>query len=142
MLLHSFFLLLAVRLVSFASGQPHTDLQGAHDAAVLARQVISDAGIGTILTIMDDEYLPGFDGHPFGMMEWYSGDYFNNGDLLLYMSNLQMSVKNILRRPTRVSFAVRALKEYDNPKWGNTSSPIQLPRLSLLGEISLLPPDK
>lgn len=29
-------------------------------------------------------------GYPFGIMEYYNENYFNNGNLLLYMSDLQV----------------------------------------------------
>lgn len=32
-------------------------------------------------------------GYPFGIMEYYNENYFNNGNLLLYMSDLQVRAK-------------------------------------------------
>lgn len=44
--------------------------------------------------------------------------------------------------PSKVGFTIRALKEYDNPKMGNETTPVQSPRLTLLGEIAPIPPSQ
>ena len=44
--------------------------------------------------------------------------------------------------PSKVGFTIRALKEYDNPKMGNDTTPVQSPRLTLLGDIAPVPPSQ
>lgn len=93
-------------------------------------------------------------------MEYYSGDWSDKGNLLLFMSDLQviymkneskpmlncrgfkMSARNMQHEPSKVGFTIRALKEYDNPKMGNETTPVQSPRLTLLGDIAPIPPDQ
>ncbi|KAI8143381.1 hypothetical protein BJV82DRAFT_578587 [Fennellomyces sp. T-0311] len=104
--------------------------QTVREASQYARQVVSDAGVGTFLTHMHDT-LEG------------SGDCTDHpGDLLLYMSELQMSVRNMHHNPDRVAFTVRALQVYDNPKMGNGSSIVELPRLTLFGAMEPIPASK
>ncbi|ORE10836.1 hypothetical protein BCV72DRAFT_301586 [Rhizopus microsporus var. microsporus] len=109
-------------------------------AAKLARQVLKDEGIGTIMTIMDNSSELG--GYPFGIMEYYSEQCFDNGNLLLYMSDLQLSAKNMHHHPTRLSFTVRATKEYNKPIFGNKTTPVEQPRFTLFGSVSIVPDDK
>lgn len=85
-------------------------------AASLARKVVSDAGSkkevyieysvvgkhvdlyyffrfagrGTILTLMDESVSSEFNGYPFGIMEYYSDKCSDDGNLLLFMSDLQV----------------------------------------------------
>lgn len=40
------------------------------------------------MTLMENE--SDLNGYPFGIMEYYNENYFNNGNLLLYMSDLQV----------------------------------------------------
>ncbi|KAI8371537.1 pyridoxamine 5'-phosphate oxidase-domain-containing protein [Radiomyces spectabilis] len=127
-------------MASLAYALPHgcVDTQQSVDAAAkLARTVISDTGIGTIMTLMDGSINPDFEGHPFGLMEYYNGDCYKNGDLLLFMSDLQMNARNAREQPNKVSFTVRALKDY-NPSWGNRSTPVEQPRVAMMGEIKLV----
>lgn len=74
------------------------------------------AGIGTILTLVDESIQPnvggmvdrGIDvssshmmsiiGHPFGIMEYYSGDWSDKGNLLLFMSDLQVNLLGVVER--------------------------------------------
>ncbi|CDH50873.1 hypothetical protein RO3G_06938 [Lichtheimia corymbifera JMRC:FSU:9682] len=133
-------LLLAFATVIFCS--PLHSGQTVNEAAELARRVVKDAGIGTILTLVDESIQPNVGGHPFGIMEYYSGDWSDKGNLLLFMSDLQMSARNMQHEPSKVGFTIRALKEYDNPKMGNETTPVQSPRLTLLGEIAPIPPSQ
>ncbi|KAI7850837.1 hypothetical protein BDC45DRAFT_429573, partial [Circinella umbellata] len=113
-------------------------LQSVKEAAILARRIVKDAGVGTFLTKMQE---PGIleEGYPFGIMEYYSSDCTDHlqqpGDLLLYMSDLQMSVRNMHHDLDHVAFTIRALNVYDNPKLGNGSSLVESPRLTLFGNI-------
>ena len=96
-------------------------------------------------------------GYPFGIMEYYNENYFNNGNLLLYMSDLQvrakkkkrmqytsnsflkkLSAKNMHQHPNRLSFSIRATKEYNKPLYGNSTTPVEQPRFTLFGYVTLL----
>ncbi|KAI9496520.1 pyridoxamine 5'-phosphate oxidase-domain-containing protein [Zychaea mexicana] len=132
--------MLLLLLVSLAATMTPVAMasQTVSEAARFARQVVSDAGVGTFLTKMQEPMFE--EGYPFGIMEYYSGDCTDQpGDLLLYMSDLQMSVRNMRHDPDHVAFTVRSLKVYDNPKMGNGSSLVELPRLTLFGSIEPLP---
>lgn len=48
-------------------------------------------GRGHILTLMDDSVSNEFSEFPFGIMEYYSDKCTPNGNLLLFMSDLQVS---------------------------------------------------
>ncbi|RUS15522.1 pyridoxamine 5'-phosphate oxidase-domain-containing protein [Endogone sp. FLAS-F59071] len=98
------------------------------DAARIARELVSDMSIGTLMTVMDDTINHGFGGYPFGIMEYYADTCPSSGDLLLLMSHLQINVRNMHHNP-RVTFTIRQL---DN---NTTSSPMASPRVTLLGEI-------
>lgn len=50
-------------------------------------------GRGHILTLMDESVSKEFSGFPFGIMEYYSDKCTPNGNLLLFMSDLQVSCK-------------------------------------------------
>ncbi|KAI8982037.1 pyridoxamine 5'-phosphate oxidase-domain-containing protein [Mycotypha africana] len=112
--------------------------QSVEDAAKLARQVLSDAGRGHIVTLMDETVSEEFGGFPFGIMEYYSDKCMSNGNLLLFMSDLQMSARNMHKNMDKVSFTVTALKDY-NPGWGNHTTPVEQPRFTLFGNITRLP---
>jgi hypothetical protein len=43
-----------------------------------------------MLTVMNESVSSEFSGFPFGTMEYFTDKCTNNGDLLLYMSNLQV----------------------------------------------------
>lgn len=82
--------------------------QTKEQAAQLCRQVVSDSGStlffilvfciifmpvlgrGHILTLTDESVSPEFAGFPFGIMEYYSDKCTNNGNLILFMSDLQV----------------------------------------------------
>ncbi|KAG1057154.1 hypothetical protein G6F46_002411 [Rhizopus delemar] len=113
-----------------------SEFQSVQTAAKLARQVLKDAGIGTIMTLMENE--SDLNGYPFGIMEYYNENYFNNGNLLLYMSDLQLSAKNMHQHPNRLSFSIRATKEYNKPLYGNSTTPVEQPRFTLFGYVTLL----
>ncbi|KAI8640772.1 hypothetical protein BD408DRAFT_347348, partial [Parasitella parasitica] len=49
-------------------------------------------GRGRILTLTDDSVYSDFAGFPFDIMEYYNNECTDNGDLLLYMSDLQVTV--------------------------------------------------
>lgn len=91
--------------------QPTAEVyQSQQVAASLARKVVSDAGMlytvleevwilslfsdhvgrGTILTLMDESVSSEFSGYPFGIMEYYSDKCSDDGNLLLFMSDLQV----------------------------------------------------
>ncbi|KAF7726606.1 hypothetical protein EC973_008570 [Apophysomyces ossiformis] len=52
-----------------------------------------------------------------------------------------MNIRNLHNGPNRVSFSVRALKDY-NPKVHNRTSRIEQPRFTLLGEVEPVPHHK
>ncbi|CAO3622104.1 unnamed protein product [Mucor hiemalis] len=119
--------------------QPTAEVyQSQQVAASLARKVVSDAGRGTILTLMDESVSSEFSGYPFGIMEYYSDKCSDDGNLLLFMSDLQMSARNMHRNSKKVAFSVNSLKDY-NPSWGNHSTPVEQPRFTLFGEIRSIP---
>ncbi|KAG0186279.1 hypothetical protein DFQ28_008078 [Apophysomyces sp. BC1034] len=132
MLLSCFWTFILLHLAAAAE----TLWQDVDTAARIARQVVNDAGIGTMHTLMDDKINPGFGGYPFGVMEYYSGKCSDVGDLLVFMSDLQMNIRNLHNGPNKVSFSIRALKNY------NRTTPIEQPRLTLLGEIESVPHEK
>ncbi|KAI9282565.1 pyridoxamine 5'-phosphate oxidase-domain-containing protein [Sporodiniella umbellata] len=113
----------------------NSNFQPVEKAATLARQVVRDAGIGTIVTIMNDQ--SDMKGYPFGIMEYYSDRCFDNGNLLFYMSDLQLSAKNMHQHQDRLSFSIRATKDY-NPSFGNVSTPVEQPRFTLFGKTTRL----
>ncbi|KAI9359113.1 pyridoxamine 5'-phosphate oxidase-domain-containing protein [Pilaira anomala] len=119
-------------------GQPVNSLQSVQVAAQLARRIVSDAGRGTILTLMHGTE---FDGFPFGIMEYYSDKCNDNGNLLLFMSDLQLSAKNMHGNSKKIGFTINALKDY-NPSYGNHSTPVQQPRFTLFGNIKSVPESK
>lgn len=49
------------------------------------------SGRGTILTLMDESVSSEFSGFPFGIMEYYSDKCSDDGNLLLFMSDLQVT---------------------------------------------------
>ncbi|KAI7870031.1 pyridoxamine 5'-phosphate oxidase-domain-containing protein [Spinellus fusiger] len=112
-----------------------TTYQDVSDAAKLARQVVRDASLGTLATIAHSNLNNNYTGYPFSIMEYYSVECSRVGDPILFMSDLQVNTRNMLYKPS-VSLAVRALKDYHR---GNSPSPIQQPRLSLLGQVEKLP---
>ncbi|KAI8086486.1 pyridoxamine 5'-phosphate oxidase-domain-containing protein [Halteromyces radiatus] len=109
-------------------------------AAAMARRLVKDTGIGSMLTLMDADVNEEFQGFPFGLMEYYADGCTeqDNGDLLLFMSDLQMNARNARHAEQKVGFTIRALKEYNDPI-GNISTPVQQPRLTLVGEVDHLP---
>ncbi|CEP18236.1 hypothetical protein [Parasitella parasitica] len=122
-------------------------LQSIETAAKLARKIVSDAekkneaGRGHILTTMDESVSEEFRGFPFGIMEYYSDKCTPNGNLLLFMSDLQMSARNMHRHMDKVAFTVTSLQDY-NPGWHNQSTPVQQPRFTLFGSIERVPESK
>lgn len=48
-------------------------------------------GHGRILILTDDSVYSDFTGFPFDIMEYYSNECTDNGDLLLYMSDLHVT---------------------------------------------------
>lgn len=50
------------------------------------------AGSGRILYLTDDSVSSDFAGFPFDIMEYYSNECTDNGNSLLYMSDLQVTV--------------------------------------------------
>ncbi|KAI8646860.1 hypothetical protein BD408DRAFT_335823 [Parasitella parasitica] len=122
-------------VVNVLSQENRVDTQQSIEAAAkLARKVVSDAGRGHILTIMDESVSNEFSGFPFGIMEYYSDKCTRNGNLLLFMSDLQMSARNMHRSMDKVAFTVTSLQDY-NPGWHNRSTPVQQPRFTLFGNI-------
>ncbi|ORZ12679.1 pyridoxamine 5'-phosphate oxidase-domain-containing protein [Absidia repens] len=109
-------------------------------AASLARQVVEDTGLGTMLTLVDSSVNEDFEGFPFGLMEYYADGCTaeDNGDLLLFMSNLQINSRNAQHQRQKIGFTIRSLKEINQPI-GNTSTPVQQPRFTLLGELVQMP---
>ncbi|CAO3613247.1 unnamed protein product [Cunninghamella blakesleeana] len=116
--------------------------QTVETAAQFARQLVKDAGIGTIMTLFDKNISNDLEGYPFGLMEYYAETCeSDNGDLLLFMSDLQMNSRNAKKNHDQVSFTIRSLKEY-NPPMGDHSTPVQQPRFNLFGKLNLLPDSK
>ncbi|CAO3642741.1 unnamed protein product [Cunninghamella echinulata] len=113
--------------------------QTIYDAAKFARLVVKDAGMGTMLTLFDKFISNELQGYPFGLMEYYAEDCSSeNGDLLLFMSDLQMNSRNAKQNHDQVSFTIRSLQEYNKPI-GNHSTPVQQPRFNLFGSLKALP---
>ncbi|KAI7868675.1 pyridoxamine 5'-phosphate oxidase-domain-containing protein [Mucor mucedo] len=140
MLLLNYAVLFSLLLI-VVTAQPVNTLQSIQVAAQLARKIVSDAGRGTILTLMDESVSPEFSGFPFGIMEYYSDKCSEDGNLLLFMSDLQMSARNMHQDSERVGFTVNALKDY-NPYFGNHSTPVQQPRFTLFGKMERVPESK
>ncbi|KAL0142644.1 pyridoxamine 5'-phosphate oxidase-domain-containing protein [Mucor lusitanicus] len=138
-----FFCILCHLLVAIAwckNDQAHT-LQSIEAAAKLTRKIVSDAGRGHILTLMDESVSKEFSGFPFGIMEYYSDKCTPNGNLLLFMSDLQMSARNMHKDSEKVAFTITALHDY-NPGWNNHSTPVQQPRFTMFGRIERVPESK
>ncbi|SAM03378.1 hypothetical protein [Absidia glauca] len=136
--MYSLFIIVCIVLVSLTS-LCKSD-QDVNAAAALARQVVQDSGIGTMLTLVDSSVNDQFEGYPFGLMEYYAEgcDNVDSGDLLLFMSDLQINARNAHHQNQKVGFTIRALKDYNKP-FGNQSTPVQQPRFTLLGELVQMP---
>ncbi|OBZ84842.1 Protein CREG1 [Choanephora cucurbitarum] len=114
-------------------------LQSVETAAQLARRVVSDAGRGHIVTLMDASVSSDLSGYPFAIMEYYSDECTKDtGNLLLFMSDLQLSARNMHHNANQMSFTITALKDY-NRFYGNQSTPVQQPRFTLFGHVSRVP---
>ncbi|KAI9475496.1 MAG: pyridoxamine 5'-phosphate oxidase-domain-containing protein [Benjaminiella poitrasii] len=134
-------------LTSIVSSNPNevvfeTTYQTVEKAAELCRKIVSDSGRGHILTLMDKSVSEEFEGFPFGIMEYYSDKCTPNGNLLLFMSSLQMSARNMHHHMDKVGFTVTALKDYNKPFGNHPSTPVQQPRFTLLGNITKVPESK
>ncbi|OZJ02036.1 hypothetical protein BZG36_05078 [Bifiguratus adelaidae] len=68
------------------------------EAASIARRLVRDEGIGTLMSITNGANVEGFDGFPFGSMDYFSDSCPSTGDL--------MNIKNY-KYDRRVSFTVR-----------------------------------
>ncbi|KAI9269311.1 hypothetical protein BDA99DRAFT_348087 [Phascolomyces articulosus] len=142
-MIRKYIVIILLLFIVFMTNNIVYSTQTVREAAALTRQIVKDAGVGTFLTKMQEPMLA--EGYPFGIMEYYSEgctDQQQSGDLLLYMSDLQMSVRNMKHDPDHAAFTIRALKLYDNPKMGNGSSLVESPRFTLFGAIELLPKSK
>ncbi|KAI8353200.1 pyridoxamine 5'-phosphate oxidase-domain-containing protein [Blakeslea trispora] len=113
--------------------------QSVETAAQLARRIVSDAGRGHIVTLMDTSVSNDLDGYPFAIMEYYSDKCTKDtGNLLLFMSDLQLSARNMHHNANQMSFTITALKDY-NRFYGNQSTPVQQPRFTLFGHVTRVP---
>ncbi|KAK9762033.1 hypothetical protein K7432_012607 [Basidiobolus ranarum] len=97
----------------------------AEEAAVLARQMVRDYGIGTLITSYPD-------GQPFGTMDYFSDDCGRTGNPIFLMSTLQISVQNLDTSP-RGAFAIQM--QLPNPR----QSPMPHARFTLMGEVKKIP---
>ncbi|KAI8335850.1 pyridoxamine 5'-phosphate oxidase-domain-containing protein [Chlamydoabsidia padenii] len=133
--LHIYLLFILASLIHLCKSD-----QGVSAAASLARQVLKDTGIGTMLTLMDPSVNDQFKNYPFGLMEYYAEGcaHIDSGDLLLFMSDLQINARNAHHQNQKVGFTIRALKDYNVP-FGNISTPVQQPRFTLSGELIEMP---
>ncbi|KAI7900915.1 pyridoxamine 5'-phosphate oxidase-domain-containing protein [Cokeromyces recurvatus] len=113
--------------------------QSIEKAAKLCRRVLSDSGRGHLLTLMDKSISEELDGYPFGIMEYYSDKCTPHGNLLLYLSDLQLSTRNMHYQMNKVAFTITALKDYNEPY---PTTPIQQPRFTLFGNITRVPKSK
>jgi hypothetical protein len=87
----------AIPLVSSSVGESEAF------AARQARQIVQETGmamlyIGTLVTVMDSSVNRDFESIPFGIMEYYADR--GNGDLLLLMSDLQVSWAHAIELPS------------------------------------------
>jgi len=100
-----------------------TTLETVHDAARLARQLVHDTGVGTLMTTMASTE---FAGHPFGLMDYYADECSSTGDVILLISGLQINARNFAK-DNRVTLSIRSLQ--------GEGSPMAEKRVALLGEI-------
>ncbi|KAI8078212.1 uncharacterized protein B0P05DRAFT_542951 [Gilbertella persicaria] len=116
--------------------------QSVEAAAHLTRRIVADSGRGHILTLMDSSVSNELSGFPFGIMEYYSVECTKEtGNLLLFMSDLQLSARNMHQNPDQMAFTITALKDY-NVYYGNRSTPVQQPRFTLFGHTTRIPESK
>ncbi|KAF9946830.1 hypothetical protein BGZ65_009359, partial [Modicella reniformis] len=102
-------------------------------AAGLARNLVKNTGIGTLMSVMSASHRDGeLEGYPFGSMDFYVDDCDASGTPLLLLSHLQINVQNA-RADNRISLAIRKL-----PAEGERSSPMADPRVTLHGRLVLL----
>ncbi|KAG0367773.1 pyridoxamine 5'-phosphate oxidase-domain-containing protein [Gamsiella multidivaricata] len=99
-------------------------------AAGLARNLVKNTGVGTLMTVMNADKKDGtLEGYPFGSMDYYVDDCETPGTPLMLLSHLQINVQNA-KSLNRVSLAIRKL-----PVEGERGNPMIDPRLTLLGHL-------
>ncbi|KAF9579758.1 hypothetical protein BGW38_003858 [Lunasporangiospora selenospora] len=134
-------------LSTFALARPTTGCHGDSgvravgetrgQAAGLARDLIKNTGVGTLMSIMNAEQHGGVvEGYPFGSMDYYVDDCDDSGTPLMLLSHLQINVQNARTR-NAVSLAVRKL-----PAPGERGNPMVDPRVTLMGRLVDVPADK
>ncbi|KAG0231837.1 pyridoxamine 5'-phosphate oxidase-domain-containing protein [Mortierella sp. GBAus27b] len=104
-------------------------------AAGLARKLVKETNLGTLMTVMND-HRGGLEGFPFGSVDYYVDDCDAPGTPLMLLSHLQVNVQNA-RSANRVSLAIRKL-----PAEGEQGSPMVDPRVTLIGQLVPLAEEK
>ncbi|KAF9972510.1 hypothetical protein BGZ73_004350 [Actinomortierella ambigua] len=100
------------------------------DAALFARRLIRNTGVGTFVSVMNNKYQGGaLEGYPFGSMDYFSDDCEKSGRPLMLLSHLQINVQNA-RADNRVALAVRKL-----PGPGERGNPMTDPRVTMMGHL-------
>ncbi|KAF9164334.1 hypothetical protein DFQ27_001767 [Actinomortierella ambigua] len=103
------------------------------DAAVFARRLIKNTGVGTLVSVMNEKYQGGsLEGYPFGSMDYFSEDCEHHGRPLMLLSRLQINVQNA-RTDNRLALAVRRL-----PGPGERGNPMTDPRVTMMGHLAPL----
>ncbi|KAL1924169.1 uncharacterized protein VTP21DRAFT_7204 [Calcarisporiella thermophila] len=102
------------------------------DAARLARELVRDTTIGTLMSVMKNGTE--FEGYPFGSVDYFSDACpTSTGDPIMLLSDIQMNTRNAKAMP-KVSLTVRDLRP--------GSYPVAKARLTLYGELEPLSADE
>ncbi|CAG8544788.1 2541_t:CDS:2 [Paraglomus occultum] len=107
-------------------------LETPKDAARIARRLVRDTTIGTLVTTMNSEDREGLGGYPFGLLDYYADECPSTGNLLLLMTPLQLNFRNARSNDWKASFSIRQLGN-------NTFNPVEKPRVNLFGLIEKVP---
>ncbi|KAF9537418.1 hypothetical protein EC957_008297 [Mortierella hygrophila] len=98
-------------------------------AAGLARNLVKNTGVGTLMSIMNSSQKSAVEGYPFGSMDYYVDDCQDGGKPLMLLSHLQINVQNA-RSSNQISLAIRKL-----PGPGERGNPMVDPRVTLMGRL-------
>ncbi|KAK3819214.1 MAG: pyridoxamine 5'-phosphate oxidase-domain-containing protein [Linnemannia elongata] len=98
-------------------------------AAGLARNLVKNTGVGTLMSIMNSSQKSAVEGYPFGSMDYYVDDCQDGGKPLMLLSHLQINVQNA-RSSNHISLAIRKL-----PGPNEHGNPMVDPRVTLMGRL-------
>ncbi|KAG0290712.1 hypothetical protein BGZ96_005820 [Linnemannia gamsii] len=105
-------------------------------AAGLARNLVKNTGVGTLMSIMNASQKSAVEGYPFGSMDYYVDDCQDGGKPLMLLSHLQINIQNA-RSANHISLAIRKL-----PGPGERGNPMVDPRVTLMGRLVPVDADK